>query len=163
MQAVVFQPFNPKKTFPLMKLLKFNEPITFGSKGTIHDYVAAGWALGEENPSMTWTEQIEARVEFNTQSTTSPVRLRMSGLPFLAEGKVDSQEVWVHLNGMYCGAFNADKQFDVNVPIQGGWLEPRGNVLTLTMPLAKSPKALGLNNDQRVLGVALNSIALNLV
>ena len=145
-----------------MKLLRFNDSITFGAKGNFKDYAAGGWSLGEDNPTVTWTESLEARLQFNAQATTAAVSLRVVGFPYLGNGQLDSQRVWVHLNGMYVGIFNAAADFEQVLPLRSQWLEPRGNVLSFTLPFARSPKALGLGDDQRLLGICLSAVSLNL-
>ena len=146
-----------------MKLLRFNDSITFGAKGNFKDYAAGGWSLGEDNPMVTWTESLEARLQFNAQATTAAVSLRVVGfrLPEV-RGILISQRVWVHLNGMYVGIFNAAADFEQVLPLRSQWLEPRGNVLSFTLPFARSPKALGLGDDQRLLGICLSAVSLNL-
>ncbi|HSI50739.1 MAG TPA: hypothetical protein VLA61_20915 [Ideonella sp.] len=145
-----------------MKLLRFNEPIRFGSDGNVRDYALSGWSLDEGNASLSWTQALEAKLEFTAQATTSPITLHLAGIPFLGNGKLSRQQVWVHLNGLYCGMFDAADNFDVTMPIRHSWLEPRHNVLVLTMPLSASPEQLELGADRRRLGVAMQSITLQL-
>jgi hypothetical protein len=143
-----------------MKLLKFNEPITFGANGNIKDYAVSGWSLHEDNPSFTWTNELEARVRFNAHATSAPLALRIAGIPYLGEGKISSQRVLVYLNGLYCGVFSAREGFDQTVPARGAWLEPRGNELVLVMPYAMSPDELGIGADKRRLGLCMREISL---
>jgi len=143
-----------------MKLLKFNEPITFGINGNIKDYAVNGWALNEDNPSFTWSNDLDARLQFNAQATSAPVVLRIAGIPYLGEGKILSQRVLVYLNGLYCGVFSAHEGFERTIPVRGAWLEPRGNELALVMPHAASPSELGIGADKRRLGLCLREMTL---
>lgn len=143
-----------------MKLLRFNEPIKCGTTGNIRDYAVSGWALGENSPDFSWTEAAEARLQFNAQSTSALLNLHISGFPFLADGRIDCQRVWVHLNGMYCGIFSVNDNFEQVMQIRGSWLEPKNNFLTLTLPYAKSPAQLGMGEDRRILGLGIRSVIL---
>ena len=143
-----------------MRLLKLNEPITFGSRGNINEFALLGWSLEENNPDMTWTSKLEASLKFNAPTTAAALHLEIEGAPFLVDGMISRQTVWVHLNGMYCGLFSATDFFEQRIPLRGNWLEPRGNVLTFTMPLANSPKSLGIGEDQRELGICVRSVSL---
>jgi hypothetical protein len=91
------------------------------------------------------------------------VELRLAGMPFLADGQIAFQRVWVHLNGMYCGLFDASAPFEHTLPLRNAWIEPRGNMLTLTLPDVKSPKELGLGEDQRRLGIAVRGLSFCIV
>ena len=143
-----------------MKILRLNEEVTFGQKGSIKEYAKHGWSLDEDNPSYTWTNDLEAGIHFNAQASNANLTLKLIGLPYLGEGKMDCQRAWVHLNGMYCGIFTVSDSFEVSVPLRGTWMEPRSNLLTLTIPNAKSPKELGIGADQRRLGLALRSMVM---
>jgi hypothetical protein len=146
-----------------MKLLKWNEEISFGAQGTVGDYSPAGWALGEDNPLFTWTLASEARLHFHVQAAASAPQLRLVGMPYLAEGQLAFQRLWVHLNGHYCGVFDCASPFDRMLPTRMAWFEPRANALCFTLPDARSPKELNLGEDQRRLGVAMRSISFCLV
>ena len=146
-----------------MKLLKFNEPIQFGSSGNLRDYADGGWSLGEDSADFNWTEDIEARLQFNAMATSGGVNLHIAGFPFLADGRVAFQRVWVHLNGMYCGMFNVADRFEKVLPIRGAWLEQRSNVLAISLPNAVSPAQLGMGADRRLLGIGVQTVSLRSV
>jgi hypothetical protein len=143
-----------------MKILKPGETITFGAAGNFKEFAAGGWSLGEDAQSFTWTLATEAHLDFKSGAYSMPLALKVEGFPFLAEGHINCQQVWVYLNGLYCGMFNATQPFSESLLIRGSWLEARANRITLTLPNARSPQALGLGADQRVLGLGLQMIGL---
>ncbi|MBQ0933706.1 hypothetical protein [Ideonella paludis] len=143
-----------------MSILPFNEPILGGANGNLKGFAAGGWSCEEGTADFTWTEALEAKLQFNARVTSSPIHLSLVGFPYLADGQIKRQLVWVHLNGMYCGAFEATDRFEVALPIRSSWLEPRDNTITFTFPQAVAPAALGLGADQRLLGVGMYSIEL---
>lgn len=144
-----------------MKHLKLNEPITFGRSGSIRDYATQGWDLLEDNPTHTWTQEVEASLRFRIQPISTTTKITISGVPFSpAENPIEHQ-IWLHLNGFYCGFFVARENFEKSFLISNSFWESKENTLTITCPNAKSPRDLGLSQDSRNLGVALGRLTLN--
>lgn len=143
-----------------MSILPFNEAILGGAKGNLQGYAAGGWSCEEDTSDFTWTEALEAKLLFNARVTSAPITFNLVGFPYLADGQIKRQLVMVHLNGLYCGAFEAADRFEVSMPVRNSWLEPRDNTLTMTFPQAVAPASLGLGMDKRQLGVGVFSVEL---
>ena len=86
----------------------------------------------------------------------APTRLRLSAQGFLDH--VPLQRLMLRVNGAAPQQFSFDspapRQLDLPLPADGA----RQVTLTLDLPDARSPRALGLNTDNRQLGILLSQI-----
>lgn len=111
-----------------------------------------GWSAAE--PPFRWSDGRKATIVF-ALAGPHDMLLTLKASGFIAPGS-PRQRASVALNGTVLSDFeitdNLDHEFTIAVP--AGVLRMR-NVLTLTLPDARSPQSLGLSKDTRKLGLAL--------
>ncbi len=110
-----------------------------------------GWSTSEEQ--FRWTETNEAGMTFTLDKTDySSLQIKLG--TFLVPGKLDAQRVNIVLNEKEFASLTLSKGesriYSVKLPENA--LRNR-NILTLKMPDAASPEALGIGSDERSLGV----------
>ena len=137
-------------TFPLTEA-----PIEFGSVDS-SKHLWYGWS-GPETPTR-WTDGNEAAVIFRLP-TESDLLIEMTLAPFVGD-KLEQQRLSVYFNGQMAGTFNlvgAETRV-VSVQVPRALLRDN-NVLLFSLPDASSPRAVGLGDDERLLGLKVTRIA----
>ena len=124
----------------------------------ISDCLWYGWSGAE--PEFRWTDGTEAGIVFAIGEIT-PLSMQIKAQPFLAAGKVPKQTLYVALNGHNIAQMELtdDHVSDLSVDLPVKYLA-RENRLILGLPDATSPESIGINNDQRLLGLAVREITL---
>lgn len=116
-------------------------------------YIWYGWSAPE--PEIRWTEGKEAALVFSLE-TISEKTLEMKLAPFLVENKHSEQRLDLTLNGRHLQTLvltrNELQVYEVVLPRD---VLQEKNILTLGLPDAVAPKSLKVNEDIRVLGVAV--------
>lgn len=123
-------------------------------------FLIEGWAWQDASrPSPRWAVGPTARLAFALEQTAARV-LRLDLEPFLAPAQ-PGQRVDLTLNGVRLGGLDLRREGRDAYPIA---LPPgvlgKNNVLTLDLPDARSPQALGLGEDARRLGVLVHQVRL---
>jgi hypothetical protein len=133
--------------------IKLNEPITFGSDGTIGDFEPYGFDLGERE--LSWTAREEAGFSANFGAVQTDLRLQLSAMPYVPEGLVVHQQIFVFANGQWLG-FRSLSAFQIlEFVLPRALISARLVKIGLAIPTAVSPKQLNLGEDVRKLGLAL--------
>lgn len=114
-----------------------------------------GWSGREEQEHFRWTDGREAALLFSLDEVTDTV-LEMKIGAFLPDGKLSEQILEIRLNG---------RPVETLVLKEGTATEHKlllpksvlgkNNFMTLVMPNANSPQALGLSDDPRQLAIAM--------
>jgi hypothetical protein len=132
--------------------------LNFSTRGNALPYCISGWA--EPELGLVWTDGLNARLSFTARPPTSDVSLVLSCFPYLGEGKIPFQEIHVFVNFLRVGftVLKAPSEIDISIPKQVFGL-PRVDI-DLYLPKAASPASLGVSNDLRELGVAVNRLML---
>ena len=153
---------NRKSQFLKGDALNWGAEIDFGNNGNAEYFKTDGWGEGEEGFS--WTVDHEATLKIRIYSPeSSSITLRAVISPFLNPGKVDRQQVHVLVNGEELAQWVFEmpgfQKRDLVFPHE--FLLASGAInITFRIPAAVSPRQVGLNNDERILGIAVQSIEL---
>jgi hypothetical protein len=112
---------------------------------------------------MTWTEGTAAVLAMQVSPTNEPVALKMKLAGLTKDLELPYQPVEVYVNDQRVADWQlvADPaEFSASIPQE---ITRRGGLLriTLKIPKAISPKALGTSTDPRILGVACFDLQLD--
>ena len=123
-------------------------------------YRISGWSKTEGNNA--WTEGTSARLALPIPLDAGPLTLRMTLRGLIQPPTLPSQPVEVYANEQKVADWLVAETavFTAEIPEE---LTKRGGAtlsLQLRIPKAASPKSLGLNADERVLGVSCYSVEL---
>ena len=138
--------------------IDLSEPqdITFGVDGNDALYIHSGFSGPERG--FRWTEGHEAVFRFKAEKMTSRrYYVSFDIYPFLYGDRLSSQRVEVYANGLKLA------DWVINQPVDKVLLLPKNTSggdynLSFKLPDAASPKAVGLNEDVRVLGLGFRKI-----
>jgi hypothetical protein len=133
--------------------------VTFGRAGTIATIPNGGIDLND-GEFASWTEQQTAWLEIIPRWPARDLTLRFTASPFLVEDRITHQQVFLYVNGLFCGLANLFEPQDCTFVIPRNAVSGRATRITLAIPTAISPKHLGLSEDVRILGVALTALSL---
>ena len=122
------------------------------TKAEAEPFLWYGWSAAESQ--FRWNDGSEAALVFAMQSPRDTI-LTMRAGGFVVPGSAQ-QRVRVALNGQVLRNFSIldepAREYTIELPAS---LLREKNVLTFTLPDARSPQSLGLGNDPRKLGLAL--------
>jgi len=143
--------------------LKWGVVVNFAAGGNADHYKVTGW--GEAEGSFTWTKGWKASLSIPIHSpTTSFITLKARLTAFLSPGKVDKQTVRILINGKAVGVwifvkpeFQEKTLFIPSKP----FVQSNNMEIVFHTPDAVSPAQVGFNNDERVLGLAVQTIELS--
>ena len=134
--------------------LAYGTNVSFGAGGNSEPLRVSGWSGTEEE--FTWTEGTSAVLAMRVSPTTDPVVLKMKLAGLTKDPDFPFQPVEVYINDQKVADWHVAEEpaeFSAAIPQEmtrsGGLLG-----ITLKIPKATSPKALGLSDDSRVLGVS---------
>lgn len=121
-------------------------------------YLWYGWADKEER--FRWTDGKEATIVFGLDPVTD-MRLAMKLGPFLSKPRLSEQRVHMILNGQQIETLvlKEEKADEYKLLLPKTLLREK-NLLTFRLPDASSPRASGLGDDPRQLGIAMYWIQL---
>lgn len=142
-----------------MRVLRPEEVITFGAKGSVREFSPRGFDLDEPD-SLSWTNRPTASLDFLAMPARTELAVELRVIPFLADGKVMSQQVSFYINGVWVGFETLVAGVVLRFDVPRAAFAQRSNRFSIAIPTAKSPKELGLSDDVRQLGLALQSFAL---
>jgi hypothetical protein len=123
-------------------------------------YLARGWcSVGERRAR--WTVEPVAVIHFDIKPVVAH-RLTVRWMPFVVSGLVDRQRVRVVLNGTEVQTLALDRMewTSHTFSLPKHLLGP-ANVLAFKLPDAVSPRQVGFNRDERVLGICVKSLRLD--
>jgi hypothetical protein len=142
--------------------LAYGTKVSFGTGGNSEPLRVSGWSGTESQ--MTWTEGTAAVLAMRVSPTNEPVALKMKLAGLTKDPEVPYQPVEVYVNDQKVADWQlvADPaEFSASIPQE---MTRRGGLLriTLKIPKATSPKALGMGADSRILGAACFDLQLAL-
>jgi hypothetical protein len=136
--------------------------IRFGTGGGSEAFRQSGWSATE--PNATWTTGSSAKLAFLIESPEQPLTLRMSlaALSGMTNPATPTpQPVEVVANGQKIADWEVTTRSDFNAVIPASIVKNGGAlVIELKTPKAVSPKAMGISEDARVLGVYCFELAI---
>jgi 4-amino-4-deoxy-L-arabinose transferase-like glycosyltransferase len=121
-------------------------------------YLGPGWECAQPGAGERWTVDRAASLRFKAEARQA-YRLTMKLRPYLLPGRDDERLVRVRLNGTELREFSLREPGEVTLDLPAVQVE-KENQLTLEMPNVQSPRALGLAEETRMLGVAVASVTL---
>jgi hypothetical protein len=150
--AGLVHPPLPEDAYAQMPL---DQRVDFTSE-TATRFLWYGWS--EAEPQIRWTEDDQAAFVFALDNS-SDLTLIIRAAPFVMTGVKESQRVVIKLNGekMQSLTLNQGTTSDLMVALPRSYLK-RENVVVLNFPDAESPAKLGLSDDRRRLGLAVQWI-----
>jgi hypothetical protein len=130
--------------------------IDFSSWGNSWTYTHFGW--GGQEPSYRWTIAPEAFLRITPAADTSDLRrLQLKAMAFAPGGQSQRVEVLVDANKvaeLTVDGTSRDYDVDLGTSVRKG-----EHTISFRLPDARSPKSAGVNDDSRVLGIAVASMA----
>jgi hypothetical protein len=132
--------------------------LNFTERGNALPYLESGWAAPEAG--WVWTDNLNARALFTVKPPTSDVSMVLSCFPFLGEGKLRFQEVHVFVNFLRVGFATVKEPSEIEITIPRQVFASPNTIVDLYMPRACSPSSLGVSDDLRELGIAVNRLIL---
>ncbi len=136
---------------------KLERVIRFHAGGPSDDFRGDGW--GNPERFFTWTTATSATLRFGLPPVEGPLglRRRLEGITKKPELPWQPVEVWI--NGQLITTWAVEKTFNFYAVFPSELIRDDGSVdVQLKIPQATSPKSLGFNNDERVLGVACSEV-----
>ena len=129
--------------------------------GAARDLRVCGWIDPAGNG--TWSLGTESRLLFDVGSDSGPLRLELDLLPYVRDNH-PVQRMALSANGEKLAEFTLDarsgRRHAVTIPADA--IGEDGRIeLTLELPDAQSPEALGLGTDKRRLAIRLISLTLS--
>lgn len=132
--------------------VEYGTKIEFGLGGNSEPFKASGWSKAEAK--FTWSEGTAAVLRVKVAPTEGTVALKMTLAALIKEPELPFQPVEVAVNDEKIADWEVGKTdvFTAAIPHN---ITKVGGVLTITFrtPKSTSPKALGLNEDPRILGI----------
>jgi hypothetical protein len=133
--------------------------ISFATDGNSAPYKVSGWSDAE--PTHSWTNGVEAVLALRIPATTTPLTLKMKMDGSTKIPEIPSQPVEVYANGEKIADWDVRGLAEYSASIPSS-ISTNGGLLTLTLkiPKAFSPRAVGSGQDPRVLGLACVELSL---
>ena len=139
--------------------LSYGTKVSFGIGGGSERLRTSGWSKTEEKFS--WSEGIFAVLAMRLPATQESVTLRMKLAGLIKEPELPFQPVEVLVNDQKVADWKVGDTADFIAAIPHDITRKGGELtITLKVPKAISPKALGLNADPRVLGICCHELEL---
>ena len=137
--------------------IHYNQIISFGRQGTARALKCRGIDFEEAN-SHSWTIAPMAELEVDLPFARHEVFIQIQATPFTVENKIDYQQVFMFVGGLFTGFFYL-QDFDTKTfPIARSALSGKETRVTFVIPTAVSPRRLGLDHDERELGIYISSM-----
>lgn len=133
--------------------------VHFSVNGDAKRYQVSGWSAPEGE--FTWTEQKSAVLTFRLNPEKSSYVLKMTLQGLVKPPDLPSQTVEVKANQQPVATWevSAKREFSATIPPDS--LKSDGLLtISLTLPKATTPVSLGMNTDQRLLGVSCYDLQL---
>ena len=128
-------------------------------------FLGAGWSDETEGPGPLkhrWSTEARASVTMPKPVNQGHVSLAVSGVPFLLEGRVDHQDVWLYVEGAMVSFSRMSGPARIEGSLPEWVLASASSTLELALVLPDSivPADMGMGSDRRKLGFALQSVKL---
>ena len=140
----------------------YGTKISFAQAGRGAAFQASGWSTPE--PQFTWTEGDTAVFTIQAPATETGVALKVRASGFMNPPELTAQPVEVLVNDRKIADWQVGplSEHSALIPQE---LVKQGGLLTFTfrIPKATSPKAAGVAEDPRVLGICVHEVELRKV
>jgi len=137
---------------------KWGDQIKFGKHGNANQYgTLQGFSSPEEG--FTWTEGIYASVGLWVLRPSTDLVLKLRAVPLLG-ANITSQTVTVSVNDKAVGTLEIRNPGEYSIGIPKSILNRDILKIAFHLPGAATPKELGINEDDRLLAIALQSLVI---
>lgn len=130
-----------------------------GRGGQAGRYMQGGW--GEIEREMTWTNGYSANLSFTLPHHDRPLRLRMNVAGLIDPPWLPYQAVEVYVNNEKMADWQVTDRADHFAIVPTEVADHVQLLVELRIPTASSPRALKLNEDARVLGIACSEFVID--
>lgn len=134
--------------------------ISFAMGGRSNSYISEGWTV--QGPNDRFTDGHEASIILFIENKSENVYLSLNAYAFTYPPHLNSQIVRISVNNKDLSKpiilYGTLQHF--SIPIPSGYLINGKNSITFSLPNATSPESFGFEGDDRILGMAVSSIAL---
>ncbi|GEM_PF-557933 len=125
------------------------------------DWRARGWSSGAKDVvSIRSRATLALRLHPETRNMKGPLQLELLLRPFLGHGALATQRVQLDVDGTPAGEWVLEQEEALSIALDAAWREDLHLELDFRFPDATSPAQLGMNADERLLGVYLGAITL---
>lgn len=152
----IFTPEGIKDSRP--HTYQYGSEIKFGVGGNASSYQLDGWSSFPEE-GFTWTNGKSASLVIPVNQPQSDLILKAVLTPFIS-GEVDVQKVNVYINGEKLGEWIANAAGEYKISIPKKYISDSLLKINFELLDACSPSELNISNDNRTLGIALQSIVI---
>jgi hypothetical protein len=132
--------------------------IGFGKNGDSERFRVSGWSDTEDDK--TWTEGTSATLAFSGLPEGRALQLRTKIGGLAQPPQVPSQPVEVYANGTKIADWTVSDNTELTAPIPANVVKDGALKIEFKTPKAASPKSLGQNEDARVLGIRMFTLAI---
>ena len=132
--------------------LELGDEITFGGDGSIKRYSPVGLDLSEPG-LLSWSSAPVVHFEAMIAPSRNDFILQCTVIPFLGQGRLGQQQVFVYVNGIWVGFHTIYNESELALPVPRSTISSRITRFSFVIPTAVSPKHLGLSDDIRILGL----------
>lgn len=142
-------------------LLASGQIAFFRASDDLSRYLLQGFSAAEEGGTWTQAKQAQLTLPLSENLRGKPVALQVKALGFVSPPALPAIELIISVAGMELGRTKFAKPLEtktLTVQVPANLNTADGLTLTLDIPKATSPKAVGSSPDLRELGVFLNSI-----
>jgi hypothetical protein len=135
---------------------EYGKTILFGKNGTCDQYLFDGWANPEEG--YTWTDGYKSVLGIKTRENNSDLKLKIKASQYTSKQRVN---VTVNDHPVGNWIFDKPEGQEKSIIIPHDVLKEGMQYIAFGLPDAKSPQSLGLSDDSRILGLAVQSLVIN--
>lgn len=147
-----------KKTVAHVEPIEFNRDYLFND--SIMQYASLGWS-GEGN-GIGWTSGKTSIMLYPLKTPKKNIELVVEANPFLADCQIKNQIINLYVNNEFIEKWIMDQPWQTyRAEIPGKILIDNSLILKLEISNPASPAQYGMNNDNRMLGVAFRKIRFN--
>lgn len=137
--------------------ISYNEPITFGRFGSAKALNCTGIDFSE-NGAQSWTSSPVAELDIQLPFARQDVMLHIEAAPYVIPDMVPVQKMFIFVAGLFTGYTTLTTHGTSVFPVNRSVVSGRAARMSLVIPTAVSPSALGISEDMRELGIYLTSI-----
>ena len=137
-----------------------NEWLSFGAQGSATKLIkySSGIDLSED-AQHSWTERPVVEIGFELPIVSQNLRIEILANPYIIPGQIEEQHITFYIGGLFSTFERRRERGTLVVPIPPNMAPVRVARMSLVIPTARSPASLGISDDQRELGLMLETIA----
>jgi hypothetical protein len=139
---------------------KYGTLIQFGQSGNASPYLQQGWSDPESN--FIWTMNKTAKLRIPLEDVNSDILFSANVSPLIFDS-LTNQQVSILAGGEKIGSWNVTSSGDYSILVKKDLIKDNDLVLTFVLHNASRPSELGLNSDERLLGLSFSSFTIEKV